>query len=241
MRASQICVGVVLVALLCPGMPARDVPRSDRAANTATRQVHDEAMRILESIKSTEYKHTTAIDEQKGAYYCDCSGFVGYVLNRTVSKVDGKGPFHDGRKRPTAMEYEKFFAAASAKVDGSTQWQRVERLADARPGDVIAWRHEVPKPGNTGHVVIVNERPVLEGDGLVRVGVIDSTTLPSADITAEKGKSGIGRRTMWFTIDGDGRATGYIRGSRTAKPKNESISIGRALPASEKPARRRAA
>jgi hypothetical protein len=54
--------------------------------------------------------------------------------------------------------------------------------------------------------------------------------LPSADLTPDKGKSGIGRRTMWFTVDKDGRPTGYIRGSRTAKPKTDTISIGRALP-----------
>ena len=109
---------------------------------------------------------------------------------------------------------------------------------------MIAWRHEVPKPGNTGHVVIVDQKPVVEPDGLVRMGVIDSTTLPSSDITKEKGKSGIGRRTMWFKVDSDGRAVGYVRGSRTSKPKVESISIGRALPstaAAEKHAKARRA
>jgi hypothetical protein len=79
-------------------------------------------------------------------------------------------------------------------------------------------------------VVIVAERPVVENDGIVKVVAIDSTVLPSADITADKGKSGIGRRTMWFTVDKDGRPSGYIRGSRTATPKNDAIAIGRPLP-----------
>src|SRR5262249_25129600 len=126
------------------------------------------------------------------------------------------------------------------------RWQQIPRVADARPGDVIAWRHEVPKPNNTGHVVIVDKKPVVEKDGLVRMDIIDSTTLPSADITADKGKTGIGRRTMWFKVDSDGRAVSYVRGKRTAAPKTEAISIGRALPtsaaASEKrPAGRRTA
>jgi hypothetical protein len=191
-------------------------------------------MRILTCIQKTGYKHATQIDETKGVYFCDCSGFVGYVLNRTVGKDDRKGPFHDGRKRPTAMEYEKFFAAAPSKTGGNGRWQQIDRLADARPGDVIAWRHDVPKPGNTGHVVIVDDRPVLEQDGLVRVAVIDSTTLPSNDLTGDKGKSGIGRRTMWFTIGKEGQPLGYVRGSRAAKAKIESISIGRALSTKEK-------
>jgi hypothetical protein len=132
------------------------------------------------------------------------------------------------------MDYEKEFAKAPEKADGKGGWQQIVRLMDARPGDVIAWRHEKPKPGNTGHVVIVDLVPVVEKDGLVRVGVIDSTTLPSTDITGDKGKNGIGRRTMWFTVDREGQARGYVRGSRSVKPKVEEISIGRALPASQK-------
>ncbi len=227
-------VGVFVLLFVCRSMLARDVPRNDGAANTATRAVHDEAMRILGSIKLTEYRHTTDIDEKKGSYYCDCSGFVGYVLNRTVSKDDKKGPFGNGDRRPLARDYEKGFAAAPDKVEKGNRWQQIARVADARPGDVIAWRHEKPLPNNTGHVVIVDQTPVVEKDGLVRVTVIDSTTLPSADITSDKGKSGIGRRTMWFTVDSEGSPVGYVRGSRTAKPKVEAISIGRALPTSEK-------
>ncbi len=228
-------VSLVCLTLLCTNLTARDAVKAkgDGPANAAAKSVHDEALRIVESTKLTEYRHATDIDEKKGAYYCDCSGFVGYVLNRTVAKEEGKGPFRDGRKRPLAMDYEKGFAKAPANADGDTGWQKVTRLVDARPGDVIAWRHEVPKPGNTGHVVIVDKRPVVEQDGLVRVEIIDSTTLPSSDL-AGKGKSGVGRRAMWFTIDKDGHPTASVRGSRTAKPKAEAISIGRSLPTASK-------
>jgi hypothetical protein len=228
------CAGLILVTLTCDGLQARDFPKSEGPANAATRSVHDEAVRILGSIQTTAYRHTTDIDEKKGAYYCDCSGFVGYVLNRTVAKDDRKGPFGNGDQRPLAMDYENGFAKAPERIEKGARWQHVVRVVDARPGDVIAWRHEKPLPGNTGHVVIVDLAPVVEKDGLVRVGVIDSTTLPSSDITGDKGKNGIGRRTMWFTVDQDGQAHGYVRGSRSSKPKIEEISIGRALPAPEK-------
>ena len=227
-------VSLILVLLACAGLPARDLPKSDGPANAATRSVHDEAVRILGGIQTTEYRHKTDIDEKKGAFYCDCSGFVGYVLNRTVAKDERKGLFGNGDQRPLAMDYEKGFAKAPERIERGARWQHVLRVADARPGDVIAWRHEKPLPGNTGHVVIVDLAPVVEKDGLVRVGVIDSTTLPSTDITDDKGKNGIGRRAMWFTVDQEGQARGYVRGSRSAKPKVEEISIGRALPASQK-------
>ncbi len=226
-------IGFALTVIICSTLQARGVSKIDRPANGATCSVHEEAMRILNSIHTTKYQHNPDIDEKKGAYYCDCSGFVGYVLSRTVSKVDAKGPLHNGRKRPTAMEYEKFFAAAPSNAGGDGRWQRVDWLTDARPGDVIAWRHEKPKPGNTGHVVIVDQTPIVEKDGVVRVAVIDSTTLPSVDITGEKGKTGIGRRTMWFTVDKDGLPHGYIRGSRKSKAKVEAIAIGRALPSAK--------
>jgi hypothetical protein len=249
-----------LIALQCELATARDVPRSDRAANPAARSVYNEAVRILDSIEKTEYRHRTQIDEVKGEYYCDCSGFVGYVLNRTVGE-DGSGALGDGRKRPLAMHYELFFAKAPTAIDAgrgqahfapktarnepvpgaSARWQRIVRLADARPGDIIAWRHDKPKPGNTGHVVIVDQRPVLENDGLVRVVVIDSTTRPQVDDTRPQGTSGVGRGTMWFAIDEEGRPTASIRGSRDAEPKVENISIGRALPVKAKRTTRRAA
>ena len=230
------------IAILSTTASARDGAKSkkDGPANAAAQSVHDEAMRIVESTKLTEYRHNTDINEDKGSYYCDCSGFVGYVLNRTAAKETGKGPFGDGRKRPLAMDYEKGFAKAPTTANSDGGWQQVARLADARPGDVIAWRHEKPKPGNTGHVVIVDKRPVVEEDGLVRVEIIDSTTLPSSDLKG-KGKSGVGRRTMWFTIDKEGHATASIRGSRTAKPKVEAISIGRPLPTEAKRAAARPA
>jgi CHAP domain len=230
MRLRENLTGLAVVLIACGVVPARDVSNDVRPANAATQSVHDEAVRILNSIQTTEYRHKTDINETKGAYYCDCSGFVGYVLNRTVAKDDGKGPFHDGRKRPLAMDYEKRFAKAPDKADGKGGWQQIVRLSKARPGDVIAWRHEKPKPGNTGHVVIVDQNPVVEKDGHVRVVVIDSTTKPQVDDTRAQGTSGIGRGTMWFTVDEEGRPVGYVRGSRSAKPQVESISIGRALP-----------
>jgi hypothetical protein len=235
-----LATAAIVIASLGAELQAEESAR-DRAANAAAQSVHDEATRILESIKRTEYKHRTEIDEEKGVYLCDCSGLVGYVLNRTVGKEDGSGALGDGRKRPLAMDYEKFFAAASAESNEKSRWQRVERLADARPGDIIAWRHEKPRPGNTGHVVIVDQAPVVEKDGLVRVVVIDSTTRPQVDDTRPDGTSGVGRGSMWFVVDKEGRAVAHLRGARDAEPRKEAISIGRALPFKPKPASREAA
>jgi hypothetical protein len=232
------------VLLAASGLHAKDTAKNDPTkkdgpANAASEQVYQEAMRILGGLKKTEYKHDTDIDEEKGTYYCDCSGFVGYVLNQTVAKDNPKGPLGDGKKRPLAMHYEKAFEATPKPESGG--WQRVERVADARPGDVMAWRHAEPKPGNTGHVVIIAERPVKDEKGLMRVVVIDSTTKPQVDDTRAAGTSGIGRGTMWIRVDDEGRPAAYLRGSREAKPIAELISIGRPIPATKQNAAKKAA
>src|SRR4051812_2537050 len=225
---------LAFVSLTCAHAFARDNSRADGAANATSQLIQVEAERILGQIQLTEYRHETDIDENKGTYYCDCSGFVGYVLNRTVAKDDPQGPLGDKKRRPLAMDYERAFEAAPEKAAGAARWQKIVRVSDTRPGDVIAWRHEVPKPGNTGHVVVVDSTPVVEKDGLVRVVTIDSITLSWTDDSGTKRGSGVGRRTMWFKVDADGHAIGYVRGSRTAKPKMEAIAIGRALIATEK-------
>ena len=86
---------VMLVLCLAAHAQAKEPSKADAKkngpANAASAQVYDEAMRILNGLKKTEYKHKTDIDEEKGVYLCDCSGFVGYVLNQTVAKDDPEG------------------------------------------------------------------------------------------------------------------------------------------------------
>src|SRR4051812_3387887 len=102
----------VFVYVAAAHVDARGASRNEVPGNSAGRMVHSEAVRILNGIKLTEYRHETQIDEKKGEYYCDCSGFVGYVLNQTVAKDDPKGPLGDKKRRPLAMNYERAFEAA---------------------------------------------------------------------------------------------------------------------------------
>jgi hypothetical protein len=237
------CLVSCLVLFLVFGSTgaARESKKHDGPANKATRLIYKEAVRILNGIEQTKYIHVTQMDEEKGIYLCDCSGFCGYVLSRTVSKENPKDLLGDGKGRPRARDFELTFAAAPTKPDRESRWQRIERVLDARPGDILAWRHEVDRPNNSGHVVIIAEKPVVEESGLVRVVMIDSTTKPQVDDTRPAGTSGIGKGTMWLKVDEHGRAIAHVRGSRDAKPQEEAISIGRALPVRKDAAKRRAA
>ncbi len=236
-RPRWTLVGLIVLGLACGRLQAEDCCDGEGPANEASRAVWQEARRILEGIQSTVYQHRTEIDEDKGVYRCDCSGLGIYVLNCTVAKDDPRGPLGDGRTRPRAMHFYEAFVAATTEAETDGRWQRVDRVIDARPGDIIAWRRDVVVPGNSGHVVIVDEEPVVEEDGLVRVVMIDSTTRPQVDDTRARGESGVGRGTMWFTVDDEGRPVAYVRGSRDAKPQAVRISIGRARPVHENPRR----
>jgi hypothetical protein len=107
-RVRNVWVCLVFVALTGRGLHAKDVAKGDGPANAAARGVHEEAVRILNSIQSTVHQHDTEIDEKAGSYRCDGSGFVGYVLNRTVAKEDQRGPLANKKNRPLAMDYERF-------------------------------------------------------------------------------------------------------------------------------------
>ena len=61
----RVCC-LLLVLLVSSGLRARELPKGDGPVNAATRSVHDEAVRILNSIQLTEYRHKTDIDETKG-------------------------------------------------------------------------------------------------------------------------------------------------------------------------------
>src|SRR5205814_1198924 len=113
---------------------------------------------------------------------------------------------------------------------GITAWQRVIRIADARPGDFIAWQKLEAKPGdNTGHIVMVDSVPVKEGTGRYKVEIIDSTESPHAMDTRAPGQSGVGRGTIWFVTDGSGQPTAFFWSDKSKQPKSEPIAIGRAI------------
>jgi hypothetical protein len=102
----------------------------------------------------------------------------------------------------------------------------------------MAWRFETLEKGkNTGHVVILAERPKLDPSGAFYVArVYDSTIETHFDDTrlpdgqpSPKGKTGVGSGVINFKIDGDGRPIAYLFGPPlTAQYFYRTIAIGRA-------------
>ncbi len=180
---------------------------------------------LLDSLKETDYQHTTEINEAKGSVKCDCSGLVGFFLRHEFPEayVSLKGDEAAWRKRPLSVTYYQTFVAAGANSGGP--WQRVVKLQDAAPGDVLAWRKKTLKAGSTtGHTCMIAGKPEIIGDGKVRVRLIDSTRAPHENDTRPDGKTGMGAGYKTFLVNAEGECAGYLRGQRVIK---STIAIGR--------------
>lgn len=146
------------------------------------------ALRVIrgawENVRYSAYHSVTRVNEEAGEYVFDCSGFVQWVLKQShpvASRWAGSGLSH----RPLARDYYSRIAAIQPDRP-RFGWQRVARVADIAPGDVIAWvKPKEIKSVNTGHVVFAVLPPVPLADvpNTYLVRVADSTRLWHADDT----------------------------------------------------------
>ncbi len=203
---------------------------AEKSAEPPVVRVARELHRIGANLKHTKYSHPTRVDEEAGSYELDCSGLACYMLKRVLPEHYGNVTIPKGQARATARNFHDYFAAAPTDRSGKDGWRRIERIIDTRPGDILAWRAAKPKPGATGHVVIIDGRPTLTRDGRVRVPIVDSTGSPHGSDTRKPGQTGIGRGLMWFIIDRRGRPIGYHWSRPTGTPSKRSIAIGRPVP-----------
>jgi hypothetical protein len=86
-------------------------------------QIADESEQVENSVVQTRYQHVTEIEPEAGTYYCDCSGYVSYVLQQVAPKHLSVIPREPNWDRPRAFKYYEFFASLdSTSTDG---WIRI--------------------------------------------------------------------------------------------------------------------
>jgi hypothetical protein len=218
-----ICVGFLPLFAAAPAttQPATTNPASPLLAR---------AYRMLAGLKSTTYQHVTDIDEQTGEYYCDCSGFVSYLLRKEMPAHYAAVPFPAPFRHPRAVEFHDAFAAAPPEATPGQKWMRIVRLADARPGDVVAWRKAtIPDQGVTGHIALFDSTPKPIGPDVYDVVVIDSTSRPHKDDTRNGDETGVGRGTIFLKADAEGRPVAFATRSAEGPFTSYSIAIGRPM------------
>ena len=186
-------------------LPAASAP-SAGTAKLGSAALLAEANRQLAAMTSSTYSHHTHIDEARGSYDYDCSGFVGYALGRAAP--DAFAELTKATvKRPLAKHIVSF-------VDGipplahTGRWHRVMRAVDLVPGDVVAWLQPADSTStNTGHVMIVHGAPAQEAGHPERVvvPVIDSTAVRhGAGDSRPVHTSGLGTGAIVLVVDASG-------------------------------------
>jgi hypothetical protein len=196
------------------------------AEQTPAQRLLAAARQMVGDFKVTRYSHKTLIDRTRGICEVDCSGFVVALLRQT-----SRGHLRQiatTQKRPLAEDFYLAFAPASGETP--RDWAPIKRLPDVKPGDLIAWIKRDHEPGdNTGHVVMVEEKPTAESPNEFRVRVLDSTAHGHGSDSRPEGKSGIGRGTIWLDVDAAGRPIGFRWKSRNGRLHEVPIAIGRAV------------
>lgn len=228
---APLVIGLALLWLSAAPTPASAADTDGSQPVSLSDRVDAEARRVLSNVKTTSYSHTTHVDESQGLYQVDCSGFVDLLFKAVSPKQLKDLKARHSHKRPLADDYEQAFEEAPAKPN-SSGWEHIERIGDAVPGDILAWKNPAHKTGehtNTGHVVVIDERPVPAGERVYRVRVIDSTASPHGSDTRPEGQSGVGRGVIWLITDAAGKPLGY-RWKNPRGPIHEvPMAIGRAV------------
>ena len=185
---------------------------------------------IQRNVRHTEYSHGRRVDVARGVYVFDCSTLAQWVLER-ATPVAARGSAASLGWRPLAADYQRRIASVKPGTERAG-WRRIQRVADAMPGDVVAWiKPKLIDSPNTGHVAFVAlpPLPVSGYSDAYLVRVIDATSLLHADDTRADG-SGFGLGTILLVSDletGAPRAYGWVglewRAFETA------IAIGRPM------------
>lgn len=217
---------------------AGNLPTSKITTSTASQAILKETNRILLNMEEKEgftaYYNKRFICEDKAVYICNCSGFVGYVLENATKEHYNAIPFDSERyKYPRAVDYYEFFhnLPDDKPKDG---WIRIENILRAEPGDIIAYKDEDEKPGSTGHVMIIysKHRQSTVDTNTYWVYVVDATSKAHNDDTRNTDEdnvscsNGVGKGIIWFSKDNNY----YYWSNPRYRKQYEKIAIGRAVP-----------
>jgi hypothetical protein len=184
------------------------------ASESLALMLAEQASDVLANVKETRYVHTQSVDAAAGIYDVDCSGFASWLLQQIASRHLQQIPVDASAHRPLAHNYYEFFASRSADVEQG--WQQISGLANARKGDLVAWKlADTPHGGDTGHVFVIHATPVPvpNQDGTLRVHVIDASDVKHFDDSRGTGAgqfpTGVGSGFIHFRVDGDGNPTAF--------------------------------
>jgi DTW domain-containing protein YfiP len=141
------------------------------------------------------FARDTTVDNQ--GIHCDCSGLVNLLCDHLFV------PKPYALKKPRAVHY-----FAILQEIGSSN------ISQVKPWNLMAWRKDnVPKSGDSGHVLLVAGEPVKVAENVYRLAVVDST----------KVQNGLARREIGLHTNAQGRVIGVQLHLSETKVKRSAI------------------
>lgn len=193
------------------GLAPFAIPPEGEAATDAGAAMITTLEDMESRIRSTQFRHTTEVNEELGLYDFDSSGLVGWVLARAAPIAFAAL----ARERPVAEDFARVIHEAPEDAD-TEGWRRLTHPSALRPGDVIAWStpRDHRTDGLTGHAAIVVGMPVrVPGmDEAWSVRIADSTNVFhqwDSRMIALDMDGGVGRGTIALAVAEDGHAYAY--------------------------------
>jgi hypothetical protein len=184
----------------------------------------DWAQLLVKNIEpeNTDYLHKkgtvkwAGVDGAEGyESHTDCSGLLNALLERSYGLTATDFEQWLGVRRPLAITYHDV-------IESKNRFIPIDRISDVRPGDIIAIKYP-PDADNSGHVMIVSEKPhrrtkdtepVVAETEQWEIVVIDSSESGhgKADTrrrTDDSFGQGVGKGIFRLYCDRKGRFTGY--------------------------------
>ena len=178
---------------------------------------------LVENIQpeNTDYQHKKGTVKWQGVNgadgyesHTDCSGLLNALLERYGLKSTDFEQWL-GVRRPLAITYHD-------AIESKNGFARIDRISGVRPGDIIAIKYP-PDADNSGHVMIVSEKPhrrtkdtepVVAETEQWEIAVIDSSELGHGKTDTRRRTDGsfgqgVGKGIFRLYCDRQGRFTGY--------------------------------
>lgn len=148
-------------------------------------------------------------DLSRGIYSLDCSRFVDKVLSQVYPAAFSNLVTATGTGLPATLHYYNFFSDLSHGQEES-HWNRIDRIGQLRPGDILVFRYKNLHGRRTsGHVMVVMEKPVATTHQAYSVRVADSAPIRHSQDTRLANESGIGIGTMLLKPTSSGKPAAY--------------------------------
>lgn len=200
------------------------------------------AREIVKTINpnQTSYRHKdqvfkwTGRDAEENECRTDCSGLISNILLVSYHLSRDNLKIWFGKKAPLAREYFK-------TIEQQRGFERIHQIDEVQPGDIIALKYETGNE-NTGHVMIVQEKPKPMKDSLNELAVqkwevriIDSTgsghgNKDSRYLGSSKYRDGVGEGSFCL-FTSDGKISGYswstFSNSKYYEMSQRPLTIGR--------------